>query len=271
MLGGEQRAGAAEAGGDLVEDQQHFVAAADVPQIGQVTRVMKPHTARALHDGLHDHRGEFVGVLGQLRLEGGDVVGVVISWHLRGEDLTGQDVGPQRVHAAVGVAHAHWREGVAVIAAAPRHQPVLLRAVETAPVLQGHLHGDLDRDRPGVAEEDGVESVWGDLHQQLSEAGSRFVGEATEHDVVHPGQLGGDRIVECGVTVPVHGCPPGTHGVEHLDALVVDDQRQRRPARPYGNDGRHRLGAERTVGMPYVSGVDCADFSGGQRGHGKRA
>ena len=70
VVGGEQLAGAAEAGGDLVEDQQHVVAGADLPQVGQVPRVVEAHTARALHDRLDDHRGELVGVLGQLLLEG---------------------------------------------------------------------------------------------------------------------------------------------------------------------------------------------------------
>lgn len=69
VVGGEQRAGAAEAGGDLIEDQQHLVTAADVPQVVQIARVVKTHTARTLHDRLHDHRGQLAGVLRQLRLE----------------------------------------------------------------------------------------------------------------------------------------------------------------------------------------------------------
>ena len=80
VVGGEQLAGAAEAGGDLVEDQQHVVAVADVAQVGQVPRVVEPHAARALHHGLDDHGGQFVGVLGQLLLERRAVGGVVVAW-----------------------------------------------------------------------------------------------------------------------------------------------------------------------------------------------
>ena len=39
---------------------------ADLPQVGQVPRIVEAHPARALHDGLDDDRGEFVGVLGEL-------------------------------------------------------------------------------------------------------------------------------------------------------------------------------------------------------------
>ena len=66
VVGGEQLTGAAEAGGDLVEDQQHVVAVADRAQVDQVARVVEPHAARALHDGFDDDGGQFVGVLGQL-------------------------------------------------------------------------------------------------------------------------------------------------------------------------------------------------------------
>ena len=77
VVGGEQLAGAAEAGGDLVEDQQHAVPVADLAQVGQVARIVEPHAARALHHGFDDHRGQLVGVLGQLLLELRDVGGVV--------------------------------------------------------------------------------------------------------------------------------------------------------------------------------------------------
>src|SRR5690606_41588242 len=49
-LGGEQRAGAPEAGGDLVEHQQHVVLVAQLPQHPQVAGVVEAHAARALDD-----------------------------------------------------------------------------------------------------------------------------------------------------------------------------------------------------------------------------
>ena len=66
VIGGEQLTGSAESGGDLVEDQQHVVASADLPQIGQVARVVEAHPAGALDHRLDDDGREFVGVAGQL-------------------------------------------------------------------------------------------------------------------------------------------------------------------------------------------------------------
>ncbi len=209
----------------------------------------------------------------QLRLEGGAVGGVVVGGHLRGEHLARQDVGPQRVHAAVGVAHAHRGEGVAVIAAAPRHQPVLRRAAEAAPVLQRHLHRDLDRDRARVAEEHGVQPVRGDVHEQLGQPGRRFVGQAAEHDVVHRWPAGGrspqssDR-----VAVPVDGRPPRSSSRRApRPRLPSRISVSHAPLGPDRDDRGHRLGADGAVGMPDVGGVDRADLSGGQRRHAKRA
>ncbi len=62
VLRGEQPAGAAEAGGDLVEDQQHVVLVARLAQHPQVAGGVEAHAARALHHRLDDHRGQLVGV-----------------------------------------------------------------------------------------------------------------------------------------------------------------------------------------------------------------
>src|SRR6185312_8997863 len=165
VVGGEQLPGAAEPGGNLVEDQQDVVAVADRTQVNEIPRVVEPHAPRALHDGFDDHGGQLVGVFGQLLFEHLAVGGVVFTGYLGRELLAGQDVGPQRVHPALWVAHAHRGEGVAVVAAAPGHQPVLVASADAAPVLQRHLDGHLDRYRAGVAEEHRIESVGRDLYQ----------------------------------------------------------------------------------------------------------
>ena len=61
-LAGEQRAGAAEAGEDLVEDQQQLVAVGGRAQPAQHRGVVEPHAARALHQRLDDDAGDLVGV-----------------------------------------------------------------------------------------------------------------------------------------------------------------------------------------------------------------
>ena len=95
MVGGEQLAGAAESGGDLVEDQQHVVAVADGTQVGQVARIVEAHPARALHHGFDDDRGEFVGVPGKLCLERRAVARGVFGGDPGREHLPRQHVGPQ--------------------------------------------------------------------------------------------------------------------------------------------------------------------------------
>ena len=250
VVGGEQLTRAAEAGGDLVEYQQHVLAPAGLAQVTQIARVVEAHPARALHDGLHDHGGQLGGVLRQLRLERGAVARVVVPWHLRRELLVRQDVGPQRVHAAVGVADAHRREGVPVVAAPPGHQPPLAGPAAAAPVLQRHLHRDLHRHRPGVAEEDRLQTRRGDIHQQPRQPGGGLVGQPTEHDVIHHPQLGSQRRVQHRVAVAVDRGPPGAHRVEHLDRLAVADQRQPRAVGGDRDDGGHRFGADGAVGMP---------------------
>ena len=50
------RAGAAEAGGHLVEDQQHAVPVAQVAHRAQVAGRVREHAGGALHERLHDHR-----------------------------------------------------------------------------------------------------------------------------------------------------------------------------------------------------------------------
>ena len=153
MVCGEHFPGPAEPGGDLVEDQQYVVTVADRPQIGQIARVVEPHSAGALNHRFDDHSSELVCVRGQLGLEGGDVAGVIAAGNRRCEHLLGQHVAPQRMHTAVGVADAHGSEGVPVIAAAPRHQAVLGEPAGAAPVLQRHLDRDLHTHRAGVGEE----------------------------------------------------------------------------------------------------------------------
>ena len=62
---GEQLAGAAEPGRDLVENQQHLVTTADVTQVAQIAGIVEAHAAGALHDGFDDHGRQLGRVLGE--------------------------------------------------------------------------------------------------------------------------------------------------------------------------------------------------------------
>ena len=60
LLAREHRAGAAEADGDFVGDQVHAVPVAGLAQQLEIHRVVHAHAARALHQRLDDHGGNFV-------------------------------------------------------------------------------------------------------------------------------------------------------------------------------------------------------------------
>ncbi len=62
LLHGEHRAGAAEAGENLVEDQQQVVAGGRVAQALQHGGRVEHHAARALHQRLDDDAGDLARV-----------------------------------------------------------------------------------------------------------------------------------------------------------------------------------------------------------------
>ena len=55
LLAGEHRPGAPEPGHDLVGDEEHVVAVAELARAPQEERVVHAHAARALHHRLEDH------------------------------------------------------------------------------------------------------------------------------------------------------------------------------------------------------------------------
>ena len=55
-----QRSGAAEAGGDLVGDEQEPVLVAQLAQHGEAARVVDAHAPRPLEHGFEDHAGDLV-------------------------------------------------------------------------------------------------------------------------------------------------------------------------------------------------------------------
>ena len=117
LLAGEQRAGAAEAGGHFVGDQQHAGLAARPTERRDVLRWRKAHAGRALHERFDDDCGQRVGV------------GRAPSRIAAIERAGGVDVGgaqhrePQRVeHVGAESARAYRQrtDGVAVVGAAER-------------------------------------------------------------------------------------------------------------------------------------------------------
>ena len=163
------------------------------------------------------------------------------------EHLARQHVAPQGVHPAVGVAHAHRAERVAVVAAAPGHQPVLARTSARALVLEAHLDRDLDRHRARVGEEHVLEPRRRDLDEGAGQVDRGRVGEAAEHHVAHGAELVADRRVEDGMGVPVHGRPPRRHAVHQLPPV---GEAQPHPLGGDDRKRRHERG-HRRVRVPY--------------------
>ena len=118
-------------------------------------------------------------------------------------------------------------------------------------VLQGHLDGDLHRNRSRVRIKDLREVVARELHEIDRQPRRRLVREPAEHHVAHAidlllGGRGKPR-----VAVPVGGGPPGGHGVDELGAIGKREV----DARGRLHDARGRAGLG--VGVPDVVGIDC--------------
>ena len=229
IVGPEIRAEPAEAGDDLVEDQEHAVFVADRPQALEVALGRDQDAGRAgyrLDDDGGDGRGiveqdhplEVLGELDSMRRlaarEGiaGEVVGVADMVDAREE---------RAEHLAVGddAADRDAAEIDAVIAplAADQAEPAALAA---RPMIgKRDLEGRLDRLRAGIGEEDVVDA----LRRELDEARGELEGLGMAHlegrRIVELGNLALDglhdlRAAMAGIAAPQAGRP-----VEHLPAV----------------------------------------------------
>ncbi len=268
VSGGEQRSRTAETGGDLVEDQQDAVLVARLAEHPQVAGGVEDHAARPLDHRLHDDRRQFTGVprdqLTQVRLVRGVRRRVEPRRRRVREQLPGQRALPELVHPAVRVAHRHRLPGVAVVAAAPGHQPLFARLSDRAPVLEAHLHGHLDRHRTGVGEEDVLQAVRGDLRQPGGEPDGGLVGEPAEHHMAHPVQLAAGGLVEHRVVVSVHRRPPGRHSVDQFGPAFDRFGQSQSYAGRRRDDQRIVPAGHRAVRVPDVLPVQRQQFRDGE-------
>jgi hypothetical protein len=260
VLGGEPRAGSPEAGGDLVQHQQQPVLVGHLAQDAQAGRRVDVHAAGTLQHGLDDDRGEPPRVqLGQLPdpLGPGHHLGVLgaeveAAGRAGGEHLLGQDAGEHRVHATHRVAEAHRGEGVPVVAAPDGDQARAAGPAPAALVLQAHLDRDLDRHRPGVAEEGVLQTLGGRGEQPPHQPHRGRVGQPAEHHVAELRRLRPQRLVQPGVAVAVDRRPPRRHPVDHL-ARAGDPQPD--ALRALDHARRLRRG-RRGVRVPHVPAVE---------------
>ena len=245
---GEQVAGAAEADEDLIEDQQQVVLVGQPAQGAQHFVGMEQHAARALDARLDDDRGDLAGLLAhqgvERRFRGGvDRQG--------GDDLRRHHPGKQAVHAFFRIADGHRRQGVAVIAALERQEPGAAGDAAVDPVLQRHLHGDLDRHRAAFGEEHVVQVAGQQACKPGGQPIGRLVRQAAEHHVRRALQLCGHRRADVRVIVAVTGGPPGGDAVDKFAPVLQDDPR----AFGAGHRQRRGRGLHLTIGTPDVAGA----------------
>ena len=278
VLAGEERAGLAEAGRHLVDDEQDLVAIAERAQRAQVTPRCGLNTAGAF-DGLDDGRGDLVSALGEDRLDlaqarlhagvgVGTAAGMVVPVRIGGTGLLGQEVQEGPVEHRIG-SDTHRSHGVAVVVVRETQDLVLPRSVLVGEPLDRRLERDLHRRGPAVGEEDALESCGSDLHELLGQQGRRHVALAEQGAVRDEVELLPDCGVQRRMTVPVDVEPDGAGAVE-VPAPVHVLQ-----AEALGAGDQHGIALDirghRGEGMPDVGFVPGGDLVGGGlvgRSHG---
>ena len=257
----EGLAGAAEAGDDLVEDQQDAVPVADLAQALQVALRRDQHARRAGHR-LDDHRrdrrrvmqrdqalqvvGQFRAMRRQADAEGiaGDVVGVA-------QVVDARQQRPE--HLAVGdhAAHRHAAEVDAVITALAADEAGALAFAAGAVVGQRDLQRRLHRLRAGVGEEHLVHALGRDAGQPRGEFEGLGMAHLEGGSEVQLRRLFLDRPHDARPVVACVHAPQAGDAVQDLAPLVVGEVhavRARQQARrllelPVGGE-RHPVGVE---------------------------
>jgi hypothetical protein len=242
LLRREERAGASEAGRDLVADQQHVRLPAGLPEPAEPARRAHPHACGRLDQRLDDDGGELGGVLVHHGGGGLEAPGVVE----RGGPEHREAQRREEVRAEAPVPDRHGADGVAVIGAAECEEAGAARLAAVGPVLKGHLDRLLER----------AGAVGGEHHvrardrrharQLLGQLHDDPAAVAQHRAVRDPSQLLQQGRVELGDTVAEGVDPERRDGVEVGVALDVDQV----AALGRLHDDRRVLGEGRHLGEP---------------------
>jgi hypothetical protein len=241
VVDGPHAAGAAHAGGDLVDHHERAELVAQRAHALQERAVVREQTAGGLHEGLDDDRADLLALVlhdpAQLGQDLGRALGARLArCHQAGRrdgDGVEQDRPVGRVEE-VDAADADRAERVAVVALGD------VRVAGTLlPALRGGLERHLDRGLDGrraVAREEHLGQVRrGARDQALGQLDARFVGAAEERRVVEPAQLVAHGLVELGDGVTVHVDPERGVAVEVAAAVDVPQVHALGPGRPPAN------------------------------------
>ncbi len=113
---------------------------------------MEPHAAGPLHDRLDDDRGDLVARAVEHHVERRERRGhlALAGRHRRPQDLA-QQIREGAVEDRVA-ARGHRAEGIAVVGVVEPDEDAAPRLAALAPLLDRHLHRDLDRGRAVVGD-----------------------------------------------------------------------------------------------------------------------
>ena len=211
MFAGKQLAGPAKSGGNLIGNQQNAFPVAHLADALQPFRMIHPHAAGALHDGLENDRCDLIPMgrhqAGKRHHIPFIPLAAKAALRRRGEQIIRQIALPQAVHGVIRIADRHRAKGIAVVAIA-EGEKTPPRFAFCLPVLQGHLHGHFHRDRTGVGEEYALQRRRGHRHQLAAQRHRRRVGDTAKHHVRHLVNLRFHRGVQARVIVTVDCRPP---------------------------------------------------------------
>ena len=188
FLAGEHGAGAAEAGGDFIGDEQDVVRSAEVGNPLQIAFRMNQHPARALDERFNNEGGNAV------RLSSQDIFDrtqtALVARLFAGTERTAIRMGRRRVQRreeerpvglveAIDIADAHGADGVAVIALREAEKAGFprFRIRFLSPVLEGDFKGDFDGAGAGVRVEHAVQTRRRDLYELFGQPDRGYVGK----------------------------------------------------------------------------------------------
>ncbi len=274
VVEGEEGAGAAEAGDDLVGDEQHVVAVADLADAGEVVVLGHDDPARPLHRLGEEHR-DGVGALPldrPFQLVGGrDALAhprrrLVAVGVRRGDvDEPGH---PRLEQGPVGgePGRAHGGEGDAVVALDARDDLGLAGPAAQLPVGAGHLDAAVGGLAAPAREEEAVDGRVGHLREPLGELdGGPVRAAGVPRRVGQCLHLGPRRLRELAPAVAGQHVPQPGEAVDVLPAVGVEEQR---PLAPVPDPGRP-VGGGVVEGVNEVGGV-AGDELGVDPGRGRR-
>ncbi len=237
LLVREKRAGAAKAGHDLIGDEMHVVAVANLARPAQVLGVVHRHAGCTLHQGLDDQRGGFPAVALEVAFQPGGAAHGVIARRfplLRKAPVGARDLAARHDQRGIGVleqaqvGNRQRAERLAVIAAGQADETGLDGAAAVAPVVEAHFQCDLDRGGAVARVKTVAKRAAGSPSQTLGKLHHRLMAEAGEQHVLELAELVAKRRVDARIAVAEQVYPPRADGVEVTMAVEVVEPAARR-------------------------------------------